>query len=568
MAAENPSTGRKHRVIDWKPSDATVDSSAEKRLPRWVVGLLAAGGILLIAVALLGGFVIYRISQMQQRTAAATAVDSLSANEGLRAAFVSRSRAEFAREAAMKGLETIRKTPSSHPALMNRLIEIERAVYAADKSFGDANYGLAVQQYEAVTDETREFAAMLEDMRIAREKYDEFLVEIARLERLRALAPALYEDALTQAGAARTFLDEGSFSLAREKIEEAHKTLDGLEKSVEMALERALADGRAALARGDGPAAEAAFKRALEMQPDNEYALASLERAKNIGRVFELLDIARGREETGDLEGAKAAYEKAFALDGKSAAAQAGIARMKAAIKKRDFDAALARAETAKTQGNWDQVIAAYNDALEIEPDNEDLKLQLAEARVRQREAYIESTLAKAYEFEKQHQWEAARRLYLGLIDFEPDQKEAAEGLLRTGKVLRALLKFEKLLEDARSHAQRANFQAAIASFNEAMANKPAYLALTPEQIQLKEYLEAQSRPVPVRLVSDNKTYVTIMGVRLLGRFNETTVSLLPGNYEIVGRRRGYEDVKEYVRVRAGEEIPPITVIATTRMAL
>jgi hypothetical protein len=78
--------------------------------------------------------------------------------------------------------------------------------------------------------------------------------------------------------------------------------------------------------------------------------------------------------------------------------------------------------------------------------------------------------------------------------------------------------------------------------------------------------LELQSRPVPVPLVSDNRTYVTIQGLRLLGRFEQTSVPMYPGDYEIIGRRRGFQDVREIVRVRAGEDIQPITVVANARL--
>jgi tetratricopeptide (TPR) repeat protein len=565
MSADSSLPAKKQRVLSWKPEEQPDAGGQARKLPRWVTVLAGVGVALLLVVVFVGGLVVYRLDKMR-REAALVAQAEVVPGDNLRSAFVSRSRAEFAREAAMSGIQNVRKVPTDHPAVLRRLIAIERVMLTADKAFGDANYGIAVQQYETVAADTKQFAAALEDMRKAREGYDRFLVDFARMERLRPLAPEKFDAALTSAGAAQTFLTEGSFSVAREKIEEAARTLASVETSVAAELEKALSAGRAALAQGDGQAATAAFQRALELQTDNEVALQGLERAGTIEQVFAFLREADTLEKAARFEDAQAIFEKAFKLDGKSATAQAGIARMKTSIRERDFKAALDRAVAAREDARWNDAIVAYEEAIKLHPDDKDLKEQLATVRVEQREAYIQDSLAAAYDFERQYDWNNARRVYLDLLKFEPEQTDAVEGLGRTGKVLRALLKFERLVDDARSQAQRANFQAAIGAFNEALANKPSYLALTPEQDELRVMLERQSRPVQVAFVSDNKTYVTIQGLRLLGRFDQTSIALLPGNYEVIGRRRGYQDVREFVRVRGDDPMQPITIIANTRM--
>ncbi|MGH8019598.1 MAG: hypothetical protein ACREIA_15220 [Opitutaceae bacterium] len=564
MAADSPSPGKKHKVIAWKPDAPEPGRGQDRRLPKWVTIVAGIGGSLLLVVALLGALAVYRLNRMQSE--AEMAQTQISPGESFRDAFVSRSRAEYARDEATRGLQNVRKIPSDHPAVLRRLIEIERIVLGADKAFGDANYASAVQQYEIVTEETKQFASALEDMRKAREGYDRFLVDFSRMERLRELAPQKFDKALTDAGAAQTFLSEGSFTVAREKMDEASRTLASVETEIAAQLETTLAAGRSALAQGDGAAAQAAFERSLELQPGNEFAVKSLERAKKIEEVFDMLGEAEALEKQGGFEEAQKIFEQTFEFDPQSAAAQAGVARMKRSIRERDFQAALDRAAVAQEESRWNDVIAAYEAALKLSPDDEEVKKKLATARVEQREAFIQDSLAAAYDFEREYDWNNARRIYLDLLKFEPEQADAAEGLSRTGKVLRALLKFERLVEDARSLAQRANFQGAISTFNNALANKPSYLPLTPDQVELHSMLDQQSRPVPVPLVSDNRTYVTIQGLKLLGRFEQTSVPMYPGDYEIVGRRRGYQDVREVVRVRGGESIQPITIVAHARL--
>lgn len=560
MATETPApAARKHRVVALGTDPA---AAPRKAMPRWLLITLVVLGVLVLYVGI-RGFIVMRELREQVRNAQIAAGGGNPNDPGT--AFANRSRAESARQAAMRSIESAAKIPSQHPVALQMMVEVERLRDPADKAFGDRDYARAIELFDEVTKRAEGYTTAMEDMRKAQDGYANFLLAIARLQKFKHLAPEKFEQALTAAGASQQFLDQGSFTPARQQIDEAMKTLGSVEESIKAELELRLSEGRTALAEGSGQIASAAFERALELQPENEIAAQGIGRAKTIDRVFAMLAEADRLEAAARLEEARDIFAKAFELDKQSAAAQAGVSRTKAAIQKRDFDAARARAVAAAAENRWTDAIAAYVAAQKLEPDNEELKKSLAEARVRERQYRIENLLKSAYESERVYAWADARKVYLEVLAYEPGQTDAEEGLLRTGKVTRALLKFERLLEDARSLAARADFQGAINSFNEAMANKPAYLELQSDQIELKEMLERQSKPVSVAFVSDTKTWVTVSGVQLLGKFTATTVNLLPGNYEVIGRRKGYADVREFIRVRAGEIIEPVTVIATKR---
>ncbi|MBE2212486.1 MAG: hypothetical protein IAE82_01340 [Opitutaceae bacterium] len=561
MATETPAPpARKHRVVALGTDPA---AAPRKAMPRWLIITASIVGLLLVVLTVR---VIIVLRELERARSELTAAGGASAADPS-VAFANRSRAESARQAAMRSIESAGKIPSQHPTALQMMVEVERLRDPADKAFGDRDYAKAIQLFEEISRRADTYTAAMEDMRKAQDGYANFLLAIARLQKFRPLAPDKFELALTAAGASQQFLDQGSFGPARQQIDEAMKTLGAVEESIKAELELKLAEGRTALAQGSGQAASTAFERALELQPENEIAAQGLARAKTIDRVFAMLADADRFEAAGKLEEARDLFAKTFELDGQSAAAQAGVSRTKAAIKKRDFDSARARATAAAAENRWTDAIAAYVEAQKVEPDNEEVKKLLAESRVREREQRVQDMLKTAYDAERQYAWADARRVYLELLAFQPGQTEAEEGLLRTGKVTRALLKFERLLEDARSLAARADFQAAINSFNEAMASKPAYLELQLDQIELKEMLERQSKPVSIAFVSDGKTWVTISGLQLLGKFTTTSVNILPGNYEVIGRRKGYADVREVIRVRAGEAIEPVTIIATKRAA-
>ena len=558
MATETPPPVRKHRVV---ALGTDPNAAPRKAMPRWLVITASVLGLLLVFLIIRVVIVLRELESMRNDVPGM----STAASDDPSAAFANRSRAESARQAAMRSVEAAGKVPSQHPAALQMMVEVERLRDPADKAFGDREYGRAVQYYEEIARRAEAYTTAMADMRKAQDGYANFLLSIGKLQKFKHLAPERFEQALTAAGASQQFLDQGSFTPARQKIDEATEILTSVEASMKEELEKRLAEGRTALSQGAGAAANEAFERALELEPKNEVAAQGLARAKTIEQVFGLLAEADRLEAAGELEKARDAFAKAFEIDAQSAAAQAGVSRTKAAIKTRDFEAARTRATAAAGEERWTDAIAAYTEAQKVEPDNADIKRLLAEARVREREQRVQNMLKNAYDLERTYAWDDARRVYMQVLAFQPGQTDAEEGLLRTGKVTRALLKFERLLEDARSLAARADFQGAINSFNEAMANKPAYLELQPDQVELKDMLERQSRPVPVSFVSDGRTWVTISGLQLLGKFSTTTVNILPGNYDVIGRRKGYADVHEVLRVRGGETIEPVTVVATKR---
>ena len=73
---------------------------------------------------------------------------------------------------------------------------------------------------------------------------------------------------------------------------------------------------------------------------------------------------------------------------------------------------------------------------------------------------------------------------------------------------------------------------------------------------------DSEARGVRVRLISDGQTWVSITKVQQPAQFQQKSVTLPPGDYEIVGRRRGYRDVENVLQVRSGEQ-PTLTIICT-----
>ena len=68
---------------------------------------------------------------------------------------------------------------------------------------------------------------------------------------------------------------------------------------------------------------------------------------------------------------------------------------------------------------------------------------------------------------------------------------------------------------------------------------------------------------VQVTLISDDETWVSITNVQAPAKFQTKKVSLAPGDYEVIGRRRGYRDVQMRLQVRSGTAPQALKVICT-----
>ncbi len=239
------------------------------------------------------------------------------------------------------------------------------------------------------------------------------------------------------------------------------------------------------------------------------------------------------------------------------------MSRVRRAIEDRDFTNFYNAAILAEQETRYEDAIANYRSALKVYPTRTDLEDAITKARADKRQNDIITRVTRAYDHERAYEWVDARDLYQELVKIEPDLQEAKEGLLRTGRMIRSILRYETLVEAAKAEAQRAEFQLAIRTFDQAMQSKPTYLALSDEGERLRRFLQLQSQPVPVQIISDEATWVSIQGPTQSKpeKIKTQTFNLLPGKYFVIGRKKGFQDVRTALQIRAGVPQQPITVI-------
>ncbi len=560
---EAPAPAKKRRIIHWDPEQGNQGQQRRWR-PLRILGWTAGGivGLFLVAAVVIRGIKLVVGPEVFQAVIA-SAKGASPDDPG--STFVSQSKAALAHETVGKTLVEMRKLPQNHDSQLQRLILIEKAYLGGEALLNSGSYTRAFQVFDELGRQLDAYALAVKLKEETQRAYDEILARMKDLDRARALAPDEFETAFADAGTGRQLFMQGSFALAKKEFDRAFAALNRAEQALKDFVDDNLRKGQEAVAAGQRDNALAAFRSALEKDPANELAQQGLKRAEVADRVVALLKQGDGFEEKKQFKEAAESYAKAFEIDAFSAQAQQGKARAERLEKETEFNAALASAEAAKAQRDWSRAIAEFERALKVYPTKEDVKKTLAETRATAHREAVKAALTKAYDHENSYAWEFARADYNATLQLDSNHEEAKEGYARTGRMIRALLEYDKLIEVAEQRAQTAEFQAGIRSFNEAMAKKPSYLALSDRVEQLRTLLMSQSQPVSVTFNSDGDTWVSISNFRMLGKIRSETVRILPGDYEIVGRRRGYQDVVLMLQVRAGSTPPTVNVICTLR---
>ena len=558
----DPTPGKKRRVIHWNPEAGQEPVKSQwtvKRIIGWSVGgffglLFAAGIVIRVTKLVLGPNVFKPRSEM-----AADAANPADANSG----YISETKAAFVHETSAKALAGLRRLPTDHPVQLQRLILLEKSFQDGEALLSAHEFSRAFLTFDSLNREIDAFTKNVKARQDAQQSDGNIQMKMKDLEIARDLAPGTLEAAMVNAAEGRRLLNEGNFTGAKDVFDHGFAELKKASDALAQHVQGNLLRGQQALTKGQRDAAKAAFNAALEKSPGNDDAIRGLKRAENIDRVFALLLQGEGLEKQAQYAQAADSYAKAFALDPMSATAQQGQARAARLEKETKFEAAFSAAQAAFKRREWDKVVTECQNALKVYPQKTDVSAMLKSARENAHTDAVKKALSKGYAYENEHQWKEARDAYNETMQLEPDQPDAKEGYIRAGTMIRSLLQYDRYILDAEQLASKAEFQAAIRVFNQAMSFKPAYLVNSDKVQQMHAMLMTQNKPVEVMFKSDGKTWFSIENYRLPSQFENSTVKMLPGDYKIVGRRKGYQDVQMLLQVRNGVPPPTVTVVCT-----
>jgi len=356
------------------------------------------------------------------------------------------------------------------------------------------------------------------------------------------------------------------FAAAREHYRATIEMLDPFFDRIDETFRETMAAARAAFEARHHREAIRLYDLAVAITPGNEAAERGLERAKNLEDVLGLM--RQGREYESELayDAALEAYRGALELDSRWEPAAEGVARVEAALEQLRFEQLMTDGFDALATENFEGARAAFEAAKNMRPSSEQPVDGLLQVDQQVRLATIRDLEQAAAEHERNERWEAAVAAYEEALNVDPDLAFAKEGLARAQRRAAIHRQIEGYIAEPDSLSAPAVMQRATDLLLSLNRIEPAGPRLEDQKETLARLLKRAATPLTVELRSDNQTEVSIYRVGNLGTFDQTALSLRPGSYVAVGSRPGFRDVRLEFRVAPELEMDPIVVQCEERI--
>ena len=322
-----------------------------------------------------------------------------------------------------------------------------------------------------------------------------------------------------------------------------------------------VADAQAALEAADALTAQRQFAAALAIDMGSAAAQAGLERARALPDVLALMSDAQASDADGDLPAAIEQLRAVLRIDPQWEPARVALNAALGRSADYQFEQTLDTAYGALTQSRFQDAIDAFDAALAMRPDSQAAQDGRFQAEEGLRLGQIALARVRALAFERRELWSEAIAQYEAALATDSTLEYAIEGLARSRARRDLEVKALNLLDNPRLLFDDTVLADARALREELAAAQPRGARIDMQLAQFDRLIAAATTELPVALVSDGLTSISLFRVGTIGTVNQTEIRLRPGTYTAIGSRNGYRDVRETFTVLPGRDIGPIEII-------
>jgi serine/threonine protein kinase/tetratricopeptide (TPR) repeat protein len=351
-----------------------------------------------------------------------------------------------------------------------------------------------------------------------------------------------------------------NYRAAGDRYRQATDMLEPFYDQIDDKFQEALSAAKAAFDADDFIEAIRLYDMAVAISPGHEEAERGLERAVNLEAVLKLMDQGARFEDELELDAARLAFEKALELDSKWEPATVALARVQQNIRQMSFESRMSEGLEALMMADFETARAAFNAAKAMRPNSREPVDGLLQVDQELRLARIRVMEGEAFDQEANEEWETAVATFEALLDVDSDLQFAQDGLGRARSRAAVHRQLNDFIDDPDSLTDPVTMQRATKMLLDLSRMQAEGPRLDDQKKVLSILLKRAVTPLPVHMVSDNVTEVSVYKVGKLGRFTAHELSLRPGNYVAVGIRSGFRDVRLEFRVAPEIELQPIVV--------
>ncbi len=350
------------------------------------------------------------------------------------------------------------------------------------------------------------------------------------------------------------------YATATAHYEEAIRNIDPLLSKVDAVFDATMASAEAALGNGDSAEALRLYELAVAISPGAARANAGLERARNLDRVLALTQQGFDLEREGELSASRDSFAQAVEIDPQWQVARDGLARVEALITQQTFEERMSEGLNALALGEYAAARAAFQRAQALDPSSTEPADGLLQVEQGIRLGNIAALEGEAAALVAEERWAEAAETYERILELDDTLTFANEGLARSREMIALHQQLADYIAAPDSLSADATMQRATSLLVNITRMGDIGPRLAGQRDELSRLLKRAATPLTVRLLSDQKTDVSVYKVGKLGTFDATELSLRPGTYVAVGSRPGYRDVRLEFRVAPEVDMEPVVV--------
>ena len=353
---------------------------------------------------------------------------------------------------------------------------------------------------------------------------------------------------------------ERDYRAAETNYLDAISVVEPLFERIEPEFRKALTGAQAAFDAGDRSEALRLYELAVAITPNSPVARAGYERTKNLQSVLRLVEQGLAYEKDMELEAAETSFQQAASLDPLWEPAVEGLARVQRTRIELQFDQRMSEGLSALSAGDYLAARAAFRMAERLIPESPEPADGLLQVDQGLRLDNISVLEQEAHSLEQDEHWEAVATTYEEILKIDSNLSFAIDGLARAREMSALHTKLDEYLSDPDKLSIPSVMQKATLLVVDITRMQEIGARLAAQRDELSRLLKRAVTPVPVALISDNLTSVSVYKVGNLGNFTSRELALRPGTYVAVGIRPGFRDVRLEFRVAPEIEMQPVVV--------
>jgi len=372
--------------------------------------------------------------------------------------------------------------------------------------------------------------------------------------------PGAKKEILAERDKAASQFAQAEYNAALSELKKSEDRAKRELKAYAAAFEKEFKSAQAFYIANDYEAAKWRIDAALKLQPENAGAMRLKSKIDGLPAVLKLIEAATIARVENNLAAEAKHLEELIKLDPNRAEHKSRLVEVKKSLREEAFakhiQNGLEHVENQNLKKAREQLSAAkklYKTRTELDYLNDQV-VRLG------RDLKVEKFITDARAAARSDDWVKAEARYAEAGKLVPDKQEVVQGRKLARQIIDAT-------NEVTNHLSSPNRLSSlnVAKLVEGLLKSTRDIqtfstSLAAKAKQLSNLLDDYSQPIPVRVISDGKTFVSVRGVGQVGKVKQKEIKLRPGKYVFEGERAGYKNKSVEITIEPSSFLSKVQV--------